>query len=107
MASDKQLMVKMVLDLWNQRLKATDEKFNSMTDEQLQTEVAPGKNRAIYLLGHLTAVHDHMLPLLNFEKQNYPEQDEPFIKKANNEVKENPSASQLRKQRKEVNAKLS
>jgi hypothetical protein len=27
-------------------------------------EVAPGKNRLIYLWGHLTAVHDAMLPLL-------------------------------------------
>src|SRR5581483_3345434 len=106
MANDKQLMVKMVLDLWNQRLKATDEKFSSLTDEQLQTEVAPGRNRAIYLLGHLTAVHDHMLPLLGFESQNYPQLDEPFIKKADKEVKEIPSASELRKQWKEINAKL-
>ncbi len=106
MANEKQLMVKMVLDLWNQRLKAADDKFNSLTDEQLQLEVAPGRNRAIYLLGHLTAVHDHMLPLLNFEAQNYPELDDPFIKKADKEVKEIPSATELRKKWKDVNAKL-
>jgi hypothetical protein len=106
MSNEKQLMVKMVLDLWNQRIKATDEKFNSLTDEQLQMEVAPGRNRAIYLLGHLTAVHDHMLPLLGFEPQNYSNLDEAFIKKADKEVKEIPSANELRKQWKDVNAKL-
>lgn len=107
MSNDKQVMVKMVLDMWNQRLKATDEKFSSFTDEQMQTEVAPGKNRAIYLLGHLTAVHDHMLSQLGFEPSKYPQLDEPFIKKADKEVKEIPSVAELRKQWKEVNAKLS
>jgi hypothetical protein len=106
MSNEKQLAVKMGLDLWNSRVKATDEIFNSLTDDQLQKEIAPGRNRGIYLLGHLTAVHDHMLPLLGFEPANYPQLDEPFIKKADKEVKELPSASELRKQWKEVNEKL-
>jgi len=31
---------------------------------QLEQQVAPGKNRLIYLWGHLTAVNDGLLPLL-------------------------------------------
>ena len=62
----KQVMVKMVLDRWYAQIKNTDDTLNSISDEQLQREVAPGKNRGIYLLGHLIAVHDDMLPILNF-----------------------------------------
>jgi hypothetical protein len=106
MSNEKQLAVKMVLDLWNGRIKQTDDMFNKLTDEQLQKEIAPGRNRAIYLLGHLTAVHDQMLPLLGFEKQGHPNLNEPFLTKPDKEVKELPSASELRKTWKEVNAKL-
>jgi hypothetical protein len=30
-------------------------------EDQFKREVAPGKNRVLYLLGHLTAVNDAML----------------------------------------------
>ena len=40
--------------------------LDSLSDEQLQKEIAPGKNRGIYILGHLIAVHDDMLAILNW-----------------------------------------
>jgi hypothetical protein len=66
-------MVKMVLDAWHSKIKEADSIFDSLTDEQLQNEVAPGRNTGIYLLGHLTATHDLMLPILNFGQQIYPQ----------------------------------
>lgn len=107
MSNEKQVMVKMVLDLWNSRIKTADEVFNGLTDEQLQKEIAPGRNRGVYLLGHLTAVHDRMLPLLNFEPVVYPHLAEPFLTKPDKEVKDIPSASELRKNWTDINAKLS
>ena len=68
----KQLAVKSVLDAWNSRLESANKMFNSLTDEDMQKEVSPGRNRALYLLGHLAAVHDKMLPLLNLGAQRYP-----------------------------------
>ena len=68
MESQKQLIVRSVLDAWNSRIEAADKVFNGFTDEQLEQEVSPGRNRGVYLLGHLTAVHDKMLPLLNLEE---------------------------------------
>lgn len=106
MTNQSQIAVKVVLDLWNSRIKATDEIFNKLTDEQLMQEIAPGRNRGIYLLGHLTAVHDRMLPLLNFEKQMYPQLDEPFLTKPDRAIAEIPSVSELRGYWKAVNEKL-
>ncbi|MBK7669622.1 MAG: DinB family protein [Sphingobacteriaceae bacterium] len=106
MEAQKQLVVKSVLDAWNSRIEAADKLFNGLTDEQLQQEIAPGRNRGIYLLGHLTAVHDKMLPLLDFEEQVYPHLDEPFLHKADKTVNTIPSTKELRENWKNINAKL-
>lgn len=62
--TSEDIFIKMVLDAWHTHIKRTDELFNSLSDEQLMKEIAQGRNRGIYLLGHLAAVHDRILPLL-------------------------------------------
>ena len=74
-----QTIVKMVLDAWHSKIKEANNLFDNLTDEQLQKEVAPGRNTGIYLLGHLTATHDQMLPVLNFGKQIYSQLTAGFI----------------------------
>jgi hypothetical protein len=106
METHKQVMVKSVLDAWNSRIEAANKAFDSLTDEQLQQEVSPNRNRAVYLLGHLTAVHDKMLPLLNFEPQQYPDMDEAFLTKPDKAVSQIPSAKELRTRWKNINSKL-
>ncbi|MES2780300.1 MAG: DinB family protein [Bacteroidota bacterium] len=91
-----QLMVKMVLDRWYSALKQCTTLIDSFTDEQLNKEIAPGKNRGIYLLGHLIAVHDDMIVLLNLGDKLYPELNEPFIKSPDKSVSDIPSATTLR-----------
>jgi len=58
------LMIRNVLGSWKQSVAQVDKTLASLSDEDLQGEVAPGKNRIYYLLGHLTAVNDRLLPLL-------------------------------------------
>lgn len=106
MESQKQLVVKSVLDAWHSRIEAADKLFNSLTDEQLHQEIAPGRNRGVYLLGHLTAVHDKMLPLLDFEAQVYPHLDEPFLHKADKAIQTIPSTKELRENWNTINTKL-
>jgi hypothetical protein len=91
-----QITVKMVLDRWYASIKSCDALFEGMTDEQLQKEIAPGKNRGIYLLGHLVAVHDDMMRLLDFGDKLYPELYEPFIKSPDKATNDLPSAKELR-----------
>ena len=91
-----ELIVKMVLDRWYGSIKNFDTILNSLTDEKLNKEIAPGKNRGIYLLGHLIAVHDDMLILLNIGDKHHPELNEPFIKFQDRTYEQIHSATELR-----------
>lgn len=91
-----QVIVKMVLDRWYGSIKNWDSMLDSLTDEALQKEIAPGRNRGIYLLGHLIAVHDDMLILLDMGEKLYPELHEPFIKAADKATSQIPTAAELR-----------
>ncbi len=86
----------MVMDRWNASIENCNKLLNAVNDEQLQREVAPGKNRGIYLLGHLIAVHDRMLVLLNMGEKKYPELSKAFLEEADKVVTEIPSAKDLR-----------
>ena len=91
-----EISLKMVFDRWNASLKSFDNLLNTLTDDALQKQIAPNKNRGIYLLGHLIAVHDDMLILLDMGEKVYPELYEPFIKLADNFDTKMPSILELR-----------
>jgi hypothetical protein len=91
-----EIILKMVFDRWYASIKNLDTLLAALTDETLQKEIAPGKNRGVYLLGHLIAVHDDMLILLGLGDKLYPELNEPFIKNADKVSTQIPSAAQLR-----------
>jgi uncharacterized damage-inducible protein DinB len=88
--NSNQIIVKMVLDRWYAQIKNFEAILNALTDDQLQKEIAPNKNRGIYLLGHLIAVHDDMGEKL------YPELHKIFISSPDKSVAEIPSAKELR-----------
>ena len=89
-------IIKMVMDRWYGALKNFNELLDSLTDDQLQKEIAPGKNRGIYLLGHMVAVHDDMLRLLDMGDPVYPELYAPFIKSPDKAVDQLTSVQELR-----------
>ncbi|MDB5203917.1 MAG: hypothetical protein JWQ27_3326 [Ferruginibacter sp.] len=99
-------IVKMVLDRWNASLASCDNLLKQLSNEALQKEIAPGRNRGIYLLGHLVAVHDDMLILLGIGEKDYPELQEPFLKQPDKAVADLPSAATLRSYWEKQSAKL-
>lgn len=103
---NNQLIVKMVLDRWHAQLKNFNDTLERLTDDQLLLEVSPGRNRGIYLLGHLTAVHDAMIPLLDLGDLMYPDLAAPFLTSADKTVDNLPSAGELRKAWYHVNNEL-
>lgn len=105
--NQEQLIIKMALDSWNNQVTRADKLFNTLSDEQLQEEAAPGRNTGVYLLGHLTAIHDALLPLLSFGDKLYPELENPFIKNPDKSGMEKPMIKDLRNDWSEVNNKLS
>ena len=98
-------MVKMIFDRWYALIKNFDTILDALTDEQLQKEIAPNKNRGIYLLGHLVAVHDDMLVLLDFGDKIFPAINETF-KSPDRSVVAIPSAQELRAYWKKMNETL-
>jgi len=90
------IILKMVFDRWNASLKAWDKLLSELSDEQLQKEIAPGKNRGVYLLGHMIAVHDDMLVLLDMGERLYPDWHQTFIDSPDKAVAQIPSVQELR-----------
>jgi hypothetical protein len=102
----EQTLVTSTLNSWKSTIERADKLFSNLSAEQLQKEVAPGKNRLIYLWGHLTAVHDRMLPLLELGQRLHPEYDAPFLTNPDRTMPDLPSASEMKKSWDEVNGKL-
>lgn len=101
----EQAFVTAALNTWNSNLKAIDAFFAGMSDDALDTEIAPGKNRIIYLLGHYASVHDRMIALLGIGERLHPELDALFLSAKDREVAI-PPASEIRKAYADVNAAL-
>ena len=95
-----------VLNSWKLAINRLGKTLSELSDEQLQQHVAPGKNRVFYLLGHLTAMHDRMFPLLGLGDRLHPELDEPYIANPDRVVADPLSTTELRRAWSEVNSKL-
>ena len=100
--AQKQVLIKMVLDGWKSKTGQLDKLLSELSDEQLQKEVAPGRNRGFYLLGHLTALADSIFPLLGYEK--IAEQlFKPYVLNPDKENGELPGVETLRQEWTRVN----
>lgn len=93
----EQALVASAVTSWKINVERASRLFSPLSEEQLQKEVAPGKNRLIYLWGHLTAVHDRMLPLLGIGPSLYPELDAIFLTSPDRTVPELPPAVEIKK----------
>jgi hypothetical protein len=103
--TSQQLSVKVAINSWRAVLERTDKIFSSLSEDQLLREVAPGKNRLIYLWGHLTAIHDAMFPILGFGPRLHPELDIIFVSNSD-KTTQLPTAHELKKCWYQVNGKL-
>jgi hypothetical protein len=101
-----ELPVKVAINSWRLVMERADKIFSSLTEDQLLKQVAPGKNRLIYLWGHLIAIHDAMFPILGLGPRLHPELDATFVANPDKAVAEMPSIRQLKQYWDEVNGKL-
>ncbi len=102
----EQVCVTSTLNSWKSIVERADKLFSGLNEEQLQKEVAPGKNRLVYLWGHLTAVHDRMLPLLGVGERLHPEYDALFVTNPDRTAAELPALAEMKKSWDAVNSKL-
>jgi hypothetical protein len=91
------LLIDSALRTWKGLVDRTNKLFDSLSEDQLQQEIAPGKNRLIYLLGHLTAVNDALLPLLDFGPRRHPELDAIFLHAGDRASRDTLSGAELKR----------
>lgn len=104
---NKELFVKMVVSAWETQNARVTKLLNSLTDEQLLTETAPGRNRGIYLIGHLTAVSDALFTLLGWGERLYPHLEAIFLENPDKSSLEIPSAKEIREYWNTISTKVS
>ncbi|MEO7794462.1 MAG: DinB family protein [Thermoanaerobaculia bacterium] len=104
--NNEQAMVSTAVAAWKQNVERAEKLFFALDDTQLDAAIAPGKNRLIYLLGHLVAVHDGMRPLLFLGERLHPGLEAAFVAEADRVVAEIPSATELKAMWTEVHDSL-
>src|SRR5258707_1890956 len=105
-AMTEALYTNTALRAWNLVIAQLDKMFSSLNDEELQREVAPGRNRVFYLMGHLTAVHDRLLPMLGLGERLHPELDDDFLTNADRVTADRVAPKTVRLAWSEGNARL-
>src|SRR6266496_1089210 len=104
--TQQELFIKMVMTEWDKQNNNFNRLLSSLTDAQLSKEIAPGKNTGVYLVGHLIAVSDGMLPLLDFGERLFPQLENIFIKNPDKAGLQKPSVAKLKDYLEAVNTKL-
>ena len=95
------------LKVWKAQIDRADKLFGGLSSEEVQQEIAPGRNRLVYLWGHLTAIHDAMLPLLGLGERLHPEFDVVFVSNPDKSQAATPSHEQVRQAWNAINGELS
>src|ERR1700752_2032347 len=83
------------LKAWKTQIDRADKLFGGLSSEEVLREIAPGRNRLLYLWGHLTAIHDAMLPLLGLGDRFRPEFDVAFVPNPDKPRADIPSREQV------------
>ena len=91
----EQIFIDSALRSWRSNMDRAGKFFGSLTREELEIEVAPARNRLIYIWGHLTAFYDAILPLFGFGPRRYPELDNAFVSQPDRAVSQTLSGPEL------------
>jgi DinB superfamily len=93
---NEQIILKMIIGAWETQSARVTKLVNSLSDEKLLTETAPGRNSGFYLVGHLAAVSDALFPLMGWGEKLYPQLDSIFLKNPEKSQVEKPSVAQIK-----------
>src|ERR1700682_2549386 len=94
------------LRAWKCNADRIETLFPSLSEDQLQQEIAPGRNRLLYLWGHLAAANDALFPLLGVGPKLHPELDAMFFANPDRTVPSLLSRSELKDVSTQINDAL-
>jgi uncharacterized damage-inducible protein DinB len=98
--------IKAALQIWDLQVMRTGKILDMLTGDDFLKEIAPGKNRAIYVLGHLIAVSDAMSEIIGTGKKAYPELYATFVQNPDRSGMETPTGDELKSYWNEVSERL-
>ena len=104
--TSEQKLIDSGLRAWKGNVERAENFFNALSAEQLQQEIAPGRNRLIYLWGHLAAANDALFPLLGVGSKLHPELDAIFLASPDRSATSLPSATEIRRAWDEIHVAL-
>jgi hypothetical protein len=105
--SNEELFAATTINSWNAMASRLEKTLSSLSDNELQLEVAPGRNRVYYILGHLTAFQDRLLHQLGLGERLYPELDDLFINRPDRSYEDAFTGAELRRFFAEITSKVS
>jgi hypothetical protein len=101
-----QFITGQLVSQWEIALSHTTKVFEALGEEHAASQLAPGRNSVIYLLGHMVAVHDRMIEALDAGDRSFAELDGPFLESPDKRDGY-PAYAELLAKWKQVNEKLS
>jgi hypothetical protein len=66
-------IIQQIVNSWTAQNKLLTDIFNKHEDWVYLDEVAPGRNKAISLLGHAIAINDSILPMFGISERLFPQ----------------------------------
>jgi hypothetical protein len=103
--TSSELSGKVAINSWKRIVERVDKISSCLSEDQFLKELAPGKNRIIYLLGHLTAINDAMFPILGLGTRLHSELDATLVSTPDKSA-ELPAVNELKKYWSDVNSRL-
>ncbi len=99
-------VIQQVISAWEGQNKAVSKFIGKYEETTYLKEVAPGRNRAIYLLGHLISTSDSLQVFFGLGDRLFPELEEIFSRNPDKAIAEIPSFAELRQKWEAVNLSL-
>lgn len=82
----EQALIDSALRSWRSNMDRAGKFFGSLTSDELELEVAPTRNRLVYIWGHRIAFNEGILPLFEFGPRRHPELDRLFVSRPDRAV---------------------
>jgi uncharacterized damage-inducible protein DinB len=79
MSTKEDLFIKMTLASWQGNQQAINKIIGSLSEEEMNHPIIPGKNTPAWIVGHLAVVNDGMFPILGLGEKMKPEYEKALL----------------------------
>ncbi|MDB5153870.1 MAG: DinB family protein [Mucilaginibacter sp.] len=73
------LIIDQCIKAWEQRITQATKLIDSLSEWAMDTEIAPGRNKVVYVIGHLLSVHDKLIEGMELGERKHADLDSLFL----------------------------